>query len=233
MISFIIPAYNEEKLIGATVDAIVAAARAVREPFEVIVVDDASTDRTAAVAEAQGARVVPVNRRQIAATRNAGARAARGDVFIFVDADTIMPQATLRAALAALRSGAVGGGSRVRFDGMVPRYARVLLPVFSGLLGVLRIAAGCFIFCRREAFEATGGFNERLFASEEVDMSRALGRHGCFVVLREQVITSGRKLRQYSAGQILGLSAHLILKGRRGLANRDALGIWYDGRREE
>ena len=86
MISFIVPAYNEERLLGATLDALHAAGRAAGEPYELIVVDDASTDRTALIAQGHGALLVRVAHRQIAATRNAGARRANGDLFIFVDA---------------------------------------------------------------------------------------------------------------------------------------------------
>src|ERR1043166_9115673 len=93
MISFIVPAFNEEALIGKTVDALHAAARPFGE-YETIAVDDASTDGTAHIAQEHGARVVGVALRQIAATRNAGARHAKGDIFIFVDADTILPEAT-------------------------------------------------------------------------------------------------------------------------------------------
>ena len=75
MLSVIVPAYNEELLIGRTLRALRAAGGALGQPFEVIVVDDASTDRTAAIAAEHGARVLSVHNRQIAATRNAGARA--------------------------------------------------------------------------------------------------------------------------------------------------------------
>src|SRR4051794_17318953 len=124
MITFIIPAYNEERLLGGTVQAVHTAARAVGEPYEVAVADDASTDQTAAVAERNGARVVRVARRQIAATRNAGAREAKGDFLIFVDADTLVNEAVVRGAVGALRGGAAGGGAAVRFDGPLPLYAR-------------------------------------------------------------------------------------------------------------
>ena len=79
MISFIVPAYNEELLLPATLSALEAAAHALGEPSEIVVVDDASTDRTAAVAEEHGARVIQVNHRQIAATRNSG-RARRREI---------------------------------------------------------------------------------------------------------------------------------------------------------
>jgi glycosyltransferase involved in cell wall biosynthesis len=89
VISFIIPAHNEELLIGHTLNALENAALAVGQPFEVVVVDDASSDRTAAIVYEHGARVVAVSHRQIAATRNAGSRQARGELFVFVDADRI------------------------------------------------------------------------------------------------------------------------------------------------
>src|SRR5262245_31989116 len=117
MISFIVPAYNEELLLGRTLTAVNAAARALGEPFEIVVADDASTDRTAAVAAEHGARVVSVRHRQIAATRNAGARAAQGALFLFVDADTVVTEAAVAAAVEAMRRGAVGGGCAIRFDG--------------------------------------------------------------------------------------------------------------------
>src|SRR5579862_4319510 len=126
MVSFIVPEYNEERLIGETLDAIHAAARGLGEPYEVIVVDDASTDRTAEVAACKGARVIPVSHRQIAATRNAGAKHARGDILIFVDADTLATEDAVRAAVTALRGEAVGGGCASRFSGPIPPYARML-----------------------------------------------------------------------------------------------------------
>ena len=93
MLSFIVPAYNEELELPSTLSAIHAAAAANSEPYEIIVVNDGSTDATAAVAATAGARVVTIHRRQIAAARNAGAREARGDILFFVDADTrIAPQ---------------------------------------------------------------------------------------------------------------------------------------------
>jgi len=193
MISFIVPAYNEERLLGATLDALRAAALAIGEPYELIVADDGSTDRTAAIAAHHGAILVSVAHRQIAATRNSGARKANGDWLIFVDADTLVSEAVVRSAVEALRSGAVGGGAAVEFDGTVPLYARLLLPVLVWSFRWAGLAAGCFLFCTRHSFAAVGGFDEAFYGAEELVMSRALKRHGRFVVLRQAVITSGRK----------------------------------------
>ena len=123
MLSFIVPAYNEEALIEATVKQLQFSAEALGRDYEIIVANDASTDETANVAEAAGARVVNVDNRQIAATRNAGAADANGDVFIFVDADTLVPAATLRAALRALDNGAIGGGATIKFRGRISAVA--------------------------------------------------------------------------------------------------------------
>src|SRR5258705_13489613 len=94
MISFIVPAHNEQACLPRTLQAIHESARLVGRPYEIIVVDDASTDATAAIARQNDARVVSVNHRQIAATRNSGGRAAAGEQLFFVDADTtINPRA--------------------------------------------------------------------------------------------------------------------------------------------
>ncbi len=233
MISFVVPAYNEEQMLGRTVCALNAAAQTLDEPFEVVVADDASTDRTAEIARHHGARVVSVNHRQIAATRNAGAHAATGEMLIFVDADTVVTEAAVRAAVAAMRGGAAGGGCATRFDGRIPAYARLLLATAIPLYRQMGLAAGCFLFCTRGAFQATGGFDERMFGAEEVAMSRSLARQGRFVVLREHVTTSGRKLRAYSARELLGLLARLALSGPSSVRQREGLDMWYGDRRPD
>jgi glycosyltransferase involved in cell wall biosynthesis len=233
VISFVIPAYNEERLLGLTIRAIHDVARSIGEPYEIIVADDASTDRTVAVAAECGARAISVANRQIAATRNAGARQASGTLLMFVDADTIVNEAVVSAALRAMKAGAVGGGASVRFEGRLPRYAMILQPLMEGVLRVGRLAAGCFIFCTRDAFDSVSGFDERLFGAEEIALSRALRRLGPFVILRESVTTSGRKLRTYSGWEVLRLLGRLVLRGRRLVESRDDLDMWYDGRREE
>jgi len=201
VISFIVPAHNEERYLDATLTAIRAAAEAAGQPFEVIVVDDASTDATADIARRRGASVVTINAHHIAASRNAGARASSGDVLIFVDADTTLPAATLAAALAALDRGAVGGGARVWLDAKAPGWARRLWVFVRFASSAGGLAAGCFMFVRRGAFEAAGEFDERLFFAEEIFLSRAMKKRGRFVILREPVISSSRKYDEISIWQ--------------------------------
>jgi hypothetical protein len=130
-----------------------------------------------------------------------------------------------------MQSGAVGGGCAFRFDGEVPLYGRLLQAFAVPLYRLLSLASGCFLFCTREAFDSTGGFDERLFGAEEAAMSRALGPQGRFVVLREDVTTSGRKLRAYSAWEGLGLLARLALSGPKSVRQRKGLELWYGERR--
>ncbi|MEM7201404.1 MAG: glycosyltransferase [Planctomycetota bacterium] len=227
MLSIIVPAHNEERLLGATLNALQAAARGLDLATEIVVVDDASTDRTAAVAVAAGARVVAIDRRQIAAARNAGAAASEGELLLFVDADTLVDADVVQGAVAALRAGAVAGGASVAFDGIVPRWASRGLPVLLRLFRCARVAAGCFLFCRRAAFDAVGGFDEKLYASEEVAFSRAMVRQGDVVFLPQTVVTSGRKLRRFSGWQIARMFFGQALRGPWSYRSRRGLEFWY------
>ena len=233
MLSFIVPAYNEERLLGSSLAAIHEAAAASGEPYEIIVVDDGSTDRTSTIAEAGNAQLVRVSHRQIAATRNSGAKVARGDVFIFVDADTRVSAAVVSGAVAAVRGGAVGGGSAIEFDEPTPRYARLLLKILVLSFRITRIAAGCFVFCTRTAFVAVGGFDEAYYGAEEVILSRALRRQGKFVILRSAVVTSARKLRAHSARELLGLTFRIARRGTQAVQQREGLELWYGDRRDD
>jgi len=233
VISFVIPAWNEEANLPRTLRSVHEAAGAAGEPYEIVVADDGSEDRTGEVAAALGARVVRVAHRQIAATRNSGARAALGDVLVFVDADTAIDAEVLRGELDALRAGAVGGGAGVRFDGRVPLYARILTRALCVAFRRLGYACGCFVFSTRAAFDAAGGFDETMFGGEEIEISRAIARHGRFVVLRACVLSSGRKMRTHSALEILGTLLRIGIRGKRGVRRREGMELWYGERRPD
>jgi cellulose synthase/poly-beta-1,6-N-acetylglucosamine synthase-like glycosyltransferase len=230
MLSFIVPAHDEAALIGATLAALRGAADALQLDYETIVVDDASTDATATIARVAGAHVLHVSHRHIAATRNAGAAAAHGDRLLFVDADTLVDANVLAAAVAAMDRGAVGGGCNVRLAGRVRWTERVFTVALMQVFRRIRIAPGCFLFCTRAAFDAVGGFDQRWYAGEDVAMSRSLAAHGRFVILRESVLTSDRKLRTFAPREHLRLIWRFARGGRGILHSRDALGIWYDKR---
>jgi glycosyltransferase involved in cell wall biosynthesis len=229
MISFIIPAHNEERWIGGSMAAIRAGMAAIGEPYEIVVADDASTDGTAGVAEAHGARLVQVAHRQIAATRNAGAQAACGDPLFFVDADTLANEGAIRAGLEAMRDGAIGGGCMFTFDAALPVWARLLHPLAVALSRPLGVVGGCFLFCTRAAYQVVGGFCERYYWSEELIFIRALKRRGRFAVPRQTVVTSARKLRTISVWEVPAILYRWRFRPHR----REALDIYYGKRGEE
>ena len=237
-LSIVVPAFNEERLLPGALQHIreglaVCAQRGWRG--EVIVCDNNSTDRTAEVARAAGAQVVfePVN--QIARARNAGAKAASGDWLLFVDADSSPSPRLFLDMLQAIETGrCVGGGATIALPG-APLAARAWVGAWNVLSRTARWAAGSFLFCEAAAFRAIGGFNEELYAAEEIDFSRRLKvrfPEQAFVILhRHPLVTSGRKAELYTAREHLAFLWRMLTRGRRALRSRDACSVWYDGRR--
>jgi glycosyltransferase involved in cell wall biosynthesis len=235
MISFIVPAHNEQGYLPRTLQAIHESARAAGLPYEIVVANDASTDGTAEVARENGARVVNVSNRQIAATRNSGARAALGERLFFVDADTTINARAVAEALWQMDKGAVGGGGPVWFGKgeTVPLYVR-LISIFGVIFAKAGgFTGGAFLFCTTKAFQATGGFNERMFWGEEGDFILKLKREGRFVVLWKPVLTSGRRFRTTHGAQVLSLCSKVIFSPRKLFGQHSSVKkIWYDSNRE-
>ena len=216
-----------------TLEALHAAGRASNQAYEIVVADDASTDSTVEIALQNNAVIVSVAHRQIAATRNAGAKAASGDWFIFVDADTLVNESVVLAAIQAMRNGAVGGGSGMRFDEPSPLYARLLLSLVVRLFRATDLAAGCFLFCTRNAFDKVAGFDEDYFGAEELVMSRALKQQGKFLILKQTVTTSARKLRTYSMKEVVLLTFEIFRRGTKAVKQREGMEFWYAERRKD
>ncbi|MEI7732342.1 MAG: glycosyltransferase [Verrucomicrobiota bacterium] len=241
-ISIIIPAYNEEKLLPATLTAVKEAWSAFEaqgwQP-ELIVCDNNSTDQTAEVARAQGAHVVFEPNNQIARARNSGARAANGDWLVFVDADSHPSRELFAEVAREIQQGrAVGGGAVVQMDGQVlPPIVRLANALWNGISRWKRYAAGSFIYCETAAFRELGGFSEDLYVTEEIEFSQRLKRlakkRGKQVVIltRHPLLTSARKLHLYSRGEYFRFLWRSVFSGGRQFRNRDQCHIWYDGRR--
>ena len=236
MVSFIVPAHNEQTCLPRTLQAIHESARVTGRSYEIIVADDASTDATGEIARQNGARVVSVNHRQIAATRNSGGRAATGEQLFFVDADTTINARAVAAALRAMEKGAVGGGGPTWLG------KGEVVPLYVWLLGLLSVigpkligfTGGAFMFCTREAFQATGGFNERLFWGEEGVFALALKREGRFAVVWNPVLTSGRRFRKTSALQLMAGAVRMIFSPVKMITQRSSVQkIWYDSNRAD
>ena len=237
--SIIIPAYNETAELPSTLSSIRRAMEAVSLEGECIVVDNNSTDSTTAVARSHGADLVvhePIN--QIARARNAGAAKASGRFLIFIDADTrIQPELLVEALHRLEETPCVGGGSVIKFESEVSALGRIGIGLWEHISRFTRIAAGSFIFCRSEAFEAVGGYDESLYASEEVRFSRLIKKWGRsndldFVILdKAPALTSARKLNWYSGPQILGWIALMILMPL-AVRSRKLCSFWYERPKE-
>ena len=238
-ISIIVPAFNEERLIAASLRSIRAASHAFTHrgwECELIVCDNNSTDATASLAREQGAHVVfePIN--QISRARNRGALAATGDWMVFVDADSQPSEALFVSAAEQIQGGkCLAGGSTLSLDAtrLIPR---LLVGLWNIGSRALRWCAGSFIFCEAGAFKQVGGFNEELFASEEIDLSQKLKRLGKqsgrrLVILSDHpLLTSARKFDLYSRRTHLKVFLRALLRPR-SLKNPATCELWYDGKR--
>ena len=239
-LSIIIPAYNEEQFITHCLSAVAESLNANARPdftHEVIVVDNNSADKTAERARQSGAHVVfePIN--QISRARNAGAAAARGDWLLFVDADSQLNPGMVADILACIDSGRyVGCGSLMEMPES-PWWGTVILKIWSIVSVTFTWASGALVVCRTDAFREVGGFDQDLYAADEIYLSDLLKkwghRHGLkFTILkRHPLITSARKLRLYSGMEIAKQFLKIVCNPHKALKNRKKLPIWYDGRR--
>lgn len=240
LISIIVPAFNEEQLLAASLEEIRKASAAFAEldwTVEQIVCDNNSTDRTAAIARAAGAVVVhePVN--QIARARNTGAAAANGDWLVFVDADSHPSRELFAEAAEWMRSGrALAGGATIRMDA-APIGARCVAAAWNLLSRTRKLLAGSFIFIDAAVFRSLGGFSHEWFAAEELELSHRLkklaGKTGRRMVIlhHHPLTTSARKARLYTPWETIRLLARAVLSGGRSLRRRETTHLWYDGRR--
>ena len=238
-ISVIVPAFNEEKLLGASLAGIQGAASAFARlgwAFELIVCDNNSTDGTARIARAAGASVVFEPFNQIGRARNTGASAATGDWLIFVDADS-HPSAELFADVAEqIVSGrCLAGGATIRLD-EAQLVAGLIARLWNLASRTGRWLAGSFIFVEAASFRRLGGFSQELFAGEELELSQRLkqlarqtDRH-VVMLHRHPLVTSARKLRLYTPWDHIKLLIK-VTYNRRSLTRRETCTLWYDGRR--
>jgi len=240
VISIIVPAYNEERLLAATLESIKRAAGAFTSRgwgYELIVCDNNSTDATAEIARRAGAVVVFEPQNQIGRARNTGARAAAGDWLLFIDADSGPNAALFNDVAKAVESGRyVAGGSTIRLEtrhALANRGANL----WNWMSKAFTLLAGSFIFCQAAAFREVGGFDETLYASEEIDLSRKLKRLGRkqnkkLVILTDHPMpTSDRKVRLYAMREHLWVIAKAVFSAKRSLRHREHCATWYDGRR--
>jgi glycosyltransferase involved in cell wall biosynthesis len=239
-ISIIIPAFNEEKLIAETLRCVNEATAAFSKrgwDSELIVCDNNSTDRTAQLAQAAGARVVFEAINQISRARNRGAEVANGEWLLFIDADS-RPAPELFADVGnAIENGNVlACGSTIRLDGQ-QRGARMVTALWNWISLTTLSLAGSFILCEAAAFRQVGGFDLKLFASEELDLGKRLrklaAQSGRKIVILNQhpLTTSARKFELYSSWDYLRFFGRFVFSWGGTLRSAKECHLWYDGRR--
>ena len=232
-LSVVIPAYNEEQYLPRLLESIEVARSNYSggsAAIEVIVADNDSTDRTAEVGAARGVRVVTVKKRRIAAARNGGGHAARGEIVCFIDADSAVHPQTFDAIDKAIISGRYVGGS----TGLtLERKSLGLLVTYclgAPLALITRMDSGV-IFCRRADFEAVGGYDESRLYAEDLLFLMALrrlgGSRGQRLTRLSSVKALGctRKFDQFGDWHYFGMLGHAI--------KSLVTGNWHDERLAE
>lgn len=217
-ISVIIPAYNEEKYLPETLRRVGEALSGAACPSEIIVVDNDSEDGTKSVAESFGARVFVEHEHNIARVRNSGAANATGDVLVFVDADTLVPESLFRKIAALMRDEACFGGAvSVAYGEFRRKWMRFYVRGWKFWEAVFNTKQGATQFCRREVFSALGGYDESLYIGEDVEfywrLSRlARRRRGAVAFIKDpRVTTSGRRFDKMSWWRTLLLTNPLFI----------------------
>lgn len=243
LLSLVIPAWNEARQLPRLFDSLdVARARWVErggraEAIEVIVADNASTDATAQVAQARGARVAAVDKRVIAAARNGGAAIAGGEVLAFVDADSrVHPDVFCAIAAAMASPRTLGGATGVTME----RWSLPIALTYASVLPMVWLTGfdTGVVFWRRSDFVDLGGYDESRLAAEDVHFLWRLSRLGKIrgqrlVRLRGvQTVTSARKFDQYGdwhyLRQMPRVAWHALT--RSGRLDEFVRKYWYEGR---
>jgi rSAM/selenodomain-associated transferase 2 len=220
-ISIVIPAWNEELELPRTLEALEPGQVA----REIIVVDAGSTDRTVAVAQAAGARIVQANRRQRAHQLNLGAQSAAGNILLFLHADTLLPPGGLGQIVRALSCPSIGGGAFARrFDSSAPflKMTALLTDLRNGMIGWHLGDQAMFV--RRDIFFAAGGFPP-FDRFEDLEFSRRLGRCTRLVTLRPPVVTSARRFEKFGTVRQTARDFHLTMRYLRGAP----AALYYNG----
>jgi len=211
-LAFVIPAYNEQALIGKCVESVLAEVkRSGRTDIDVVVVNNNSTDRTAEVAASYaGVRVVDEKQKGLVSARDGGFRATSAELVANIDADTIVPPGWLDVVFEEFERDdqlVCLSGPYVYYD--LSAWNRFLIAMFYGLTKLiywlnrylLRVGSvvqgGNFVF-RRAAWTKAGGYNREIkFYGEDTDVAVRLSKVGKVkFTFRLKMMTSGRRLAE-------------------------------------
>ncbi|MFQ5551366.1 MAG: glycosyltransferase [Gemmatimonadales bacterium] len=227
-LSIIIPAFNEEAALPATLAAVRTACQSTEHvTAEIVVVDNASSDQTATIARLNGARVVEEPVQSIARARNRGAAESNGQHLLFLDADVTIPIGLLAQIAQVLENpSCLGGGCEVRYPAN-KRSVRLYLWTWRVLGRSIHAVQGAAQFVRRDIFEVLGGYDETIWMGEDVDFSwrlRKLARtqRKQVVTLREHNVTaSPRRFDQWPLLRTLVYTNPLFVS-----LSRRRRGVW-------
>lgn len=238
--SLCIPAYNEAALLPRLLDSVEVARKNYRggaEAIEVVVGDNCSTDATAEIARARGCVVAQVEKRAIAAARNGAAAAARGSVLCFIDGDSILHPDTFNQIDDCMQTGRCAvGATGVKMERMSVGIAATWCLMMPGTR-VFGVDTGV-VFCRREDFDAVGGYRESLLVAEDVDFlwrMKKLGWKRKAKFMRTptaRAITSTRKFDKYGDWHYFRIMFGFPFKVlfAKDAARKVAMAYWYNDR---
>jgi len=217
-VSVVIPAYNEEQCLPDTLDRISKALAAAACPSEIIVVDNDSQDKTKQIAEAFGAKIFLEKEHKISRVRNTGAENSTGDILIFIDADTLVPDTLFQKITAAFEDEkCFGGAVAVEYEGFQRSWMKYYLAGWKFCGTVFNMAQGAAQFCRKSVFEKLEGYDETIFMGEDVEfywrLSKFAKRNQGYLHFIEhtKVITSARRFDKMGLWKTLLLTQPIFI----------------------
>ncbi len=212
-LSVVIPAYNEEKYIGGCLQSLIDKAE--DDIYEIIVVDNASTDKTAEVAKSfKGVRVVKEKRKGLTRARQAGLLAARGDLVAYIDADTHIKDEWLHKVKKEFEKNprlVCLSAPYSLYD--VSKWKRILVWSYWNLLAyptykliMQYMVLGANFVARRNVLMKIGGFDATIeFYGEDTDIARRLHKIGKVKFLRKSLVSSSARRMEAEGWVKIGL----------------------------
>lgn len=234
--SIVIPAHNEEAMLGQCLDSVRAAAGPFPGQVETVVVLNRCTDRTEEIAGDHGAVIVRDDSKNLSRIRNAGARAATGEVLVTLDADSSLSPNFFTEVDRLLRGGRViGGATRFKLDRISLGMALTVLWIVPLILW-FRVAGGAF-WLLRQTFLDLGGFDETRLSFEDMEFARRLKAYGrkqgkrFKILLKAHILTSSRKFDLFGDWYFF-LRPWLFYRFFRGVDQATADRYWYEVKRD-
>ncbi|MBE6848500.1 MAG: glycosyltransferase [Ruminococcus sp.] len=239
--SIIIPAHNEENYITACLESIKLAEQEVSgNRVQIIVAANRCTDKTAEIARKFGAQVIDNQDKCISMIRNAGVRAAEGDIIVTIDADSRMTKGSLKEIAEMLESGKyVGGGTRSKFErlslGILCSGAYVAFNLIPIMWKNKAALSGGMFWCYKRDFEKIGGFDESLISLEDMDFAVRLNKLGVSrgqkygTLKKSYILTSSRKFDEFGDWYLIK-NRKLTKRIFTGKDREAADGFYYDVR---